>query len=280
MTTPKHIAIISDGTGRTAKRLADAVLVHYNRAEIAYEEPVIFADVRDKKTFDRILKKIDNSYLVVFTVISEDLNAYFCNKLSQKGYLHLNVLAPMLKTMSNFLGANPEYEPGILHRIDDRYYKKIDAIGYAVEHDDGRQQIGHDCEVVVIGLSRTCKTPICMYLACNFGVRAANAPLVGDMELDNHLISSLAELEPRKIIGLTMNADTLLKVREDRMPLLTGESSKVNGVADYADYHRIKEEIYYCNRLYRDQGWQPVDVTRRAIEEISHEIMSVIDRRG
>ena len=119
-----------------------------------------------------------------------------------------------------------------------------------------------------------------MYLACNYGVRAANVPLVAHRELDQHSIETLSKLKTSKVLGLIMNADTLTKVREDRLPFLTGKSEPGEAMADYTDSQRIREDVQYCQRLYRENGWQVVDVTRRAIEEIAHEIVSLIDRRG
>jgi hypothetical protein len=174
----KNIVIIADSTGATAKRLMDAVLSQYAQAGLLYSLTATHQQVRDKATIDRILKDIPDDTLVLYSIVSEKLSKYLRGKLKEREILHLDVLEPMLKVMSKFLGVHPDYRPGILQIISDRYYKKIDAIGFTVEHDDGRGQLIEQADVVLLGLSRTCKTPVSMYLACNYGLKVANIPVV------------------------------------------------------------------------------------------------------
>jgi regulator of PEP synthase PpsR (kinase-PPPase family) len=180
MDDPKKIIILSDGTGKTAKRLMDAVLAQYSQYALDYDLDNIYKKVRDKKSVDEILESIDDSYLVIFSIISEKLDSYLHENLQKREILHLNILRPMLITMSKFLGVRPDYRPGILHVVDHKYYKKVDAIGYTVEHDDGGGGMIEEADIILLGLSRTCKTPISMYLACNFGIKVANIPIVKD----------------------------------------------------------------------------------------------------
>lgn len=120
----KKIVVLSDGTGQTAKRLMDAVLAQYDHEDVEYLLEDTFQNVRDKKSFDNILDKINDDYLVIFSIIAEDLSMYIHEKLHERDILQLNVLQPMITTMSKFLGVHPEFQPGKLHIIDDRYYKK------------------------------------------------------------------------------------------------------------------------------------------------------------
>lgn len=269
----KRIIIISDGTGKTAKRLVDAVLAQYASQHIDYSVVRIYHEVRDKFTFDKILKSIDNDYLVVYSIISEELSGYFHEQLAARAILHLNVLDPMLDTMSKFLGVHPDYLPGILQIIDDRYYRKIDAIGFTVEHDDGRGQAIGESDIVLIGLSRTCKTPISMYLACNFGLKVANIPVIVDDILEKNLLDRLANVKPHAVFGLLMQPEILMRVREERGRYLLGDTSPKIELQPYFDLHEIQKDLRFCRQLYQKYDWRVVDVTRRAIEEVSQEIL-------
>lgn len=273
----KKIVIVSDGTGKTAKRLMDAVLAQYHYQELAFPIVRIYQEVRDEKTLDGILKEIEADYLVLYSVISADLGNYFHQKLTERGILHLNILEPMLNTMSKFLGVHPDYEPGLLQIIDDRYYRKVDAIGFTVEHDDGMGHALEAADVILLGVSRTCKTPISMYLACNHGFKVANIPIVADLELEHSLLSRLRGVVSERIVGLTMKPDILTQVREERSTHLVRAQHDNRAVKEYTDFHAVRDEIRYCSRLFGRQGWAVVDVTRRAIEEVS---MEIIDRLG
>ena len=273
----KKILIISDGTGKTAKRLLDAVLAQYSEASVNYSLVDIFHDIRNKRSFDKILRLIDDDYLVIFSIISEDLNKYFHEKLSARGILHINVLEPMLGTISKFLGVHPDYKPGILQIIDDKYYKKVDAIGYTVEHDDGRGSMLKDADIVLLGLSRTCKTPISMYLACNFGVKVANIPIIPDETMKQNLLSRLTAVRRETIVGLMMQPEVLAKIREERSDYLADSAKSKQNLQDYFDVRVVREEYAFCRKLLRDSNYQSVDVTRRAIEEISIEILDKMD---
>jgi [pyruvate, water dikinase]-phosphate phosphotransferase / [pyruvate, water dikinase] kinase len=269
----KKIIIISDGTGKTAKRLLDAVLAQYSQDKVNFSLTDTYHDIRDKKSFDRILKHLEEDYLVIYSIISRDLSRYIRQKLNHQGILNINVLEPMLGTMSKFLGVHPDYRPGILQIIDDRYYKKVDAIGYTVEHDDGRGPALKDADIILLGLSRTCKTPISMYLACNHGLKVANIPIVADPILKENVITRLADLKKKKIVGLMMLPEILAKVREERSLHLAGSHKSKIEIQDYYDVRVIRTEVGFCRKLFAEQGWETVDVSRRAIEEISLEIL-------
>jgi len=277
MSDENKIVIMSDGTGKTAKRLMDAVLAQYSKNGVEYSIADIYQQVRDKKTIDAILSVIEDEYLVIFSIISEDLAHYLHKQLSERSILHLNVLEPMLGTMSKFLGVHPNYEPGILQIIDERYYRKIDAIGYTVEHDDGRGSFINEADLVLVGLSRTCKTPISMYLACNFGMKVANIPVVADEGMTRHLLDQIAPVKKSKVFGLMMMPEVLLHVREERLTYLAHSTQSQAELSGYFDLREIRSEHRYCRQLFASQEWDTIDVTRRAIEEIS---MEILDRLG
>jgi regulator of PEP synthase PpsR (kinase-PPPase family) len=273
MDEPKNIIIISDGTGKTAKRLMDAVLAQYSEYALDYELLHTYKEVRDRKTLDEILDKIDDSYLVIFSIINEDLDKYFHERLQDMEILHLNILRPMLITMSKFLGVRPDYRPGILHVVDHRYYEKVDAIGYTVEHDDGGGSLIEEADVILLGLSRTCKTPISMYLACNFGVKVANIPIVPDDVIKANILKKLIPLKQTSIFGLMMQPEVLAQVREERSQFLARDAAREERFSNYYDIREVRKEFRFSRELFESQGWETIDVTRRAIEEISLEIL-------
>jgi len=273
MEDPKKIIIISDGTGKTAKRLMDAVLAQYSQYALDYDLDHIYKEVRDRATLDKIIETIDDSYLVVFSIINEELDKYFHERLQEMEILHLNILRPMLITMSKFLGVRPDYRPGILHVVDDKYYKKVDAIGYTVEHDDGGGPMIEEADIILLGLSRTCKTPISMYLACNFGIKVANIPIVHDDIITDNIMRKLAPLKHENIFGLMMHPEVLSQAREERSLFLTRAASGHDQLHKYYDLVEVRKEFRFCRELFTQKGWPIIDVTRRAIEEISLEIL-------
>lgn len=277
MDEPKNIIIISDGTGRTAKRLMDAVLAQYSDYPVSHTLEETYPQVRDKKAVNEILARIDDSYLVIYSIISEDLDKYIHERLHEMEILHLNILRPMLITMSKFLGVRPDYRPGILHVVDDKYYKKVDAIGYTVEHDDGGGGMLEEADIVLLGLSRTCKTPISMYLACNFGYKVANIPIVHDEHITKNLLKRVSPISREKIFGLLMHPEILAHAREERSYYLSRDNARRSDIQRYFDLDEVRKEYRFCRELYEKYDWEEVDVTRRAIEEVSLEIL---EKRG
>jgi len=279
MDDEKRIVIVSDSTGRTARRLMKAVLAQYAHEEVDFSIVTIHQQVRDQTALDKVLRDIDNDCLVIYSIISTKLSRSFHESLSERDILHLNVLEPMLSTMRKFLGVHPDYKPGILHVIDDRYYRKVDAIGYTVEHDDGLGGSIKDADIVLLGPSRTCKTPISMYLACNHGMNVANIPVIRGVTDEKELSQRMAPLKPKCIFGLLMLPDILARVREERSQFLTGAVVPGTELKEYCDLRDIRSELSFFRELCDRRHWRTIDVTRRAIEEISLEILEKLGYR-
>lgn len=272
----RHIHIISDATGRTARRLMDAVLVQYNKTDIPLPEIRVHQQVRTRKVLAEIIKQLNERCLVIYSIVSRDLAGYCHRTLRSREILHLDILDPMLSTMAKFLGFDPDYEPGLLQVIDDRYYRKVDAIGYAVEHDDGLGGMIENADVILLGVSRTCKTPISMYLACNHGLKVANIPIVPSPGAERQLLQRLQNVRQEIILGLLMRPDILSLVREERSYMMAQRSMPQIELEKYYDERAVREEVKFCRQLFARCGWRTVDVTRRAIEEISTEIIKLL----
>jgi len=273
MNDVKKIIVVSDGTGKTAKRLMDAVLAQYIGHESQFRVEGVHSSVRTVRALDTIVDSLNGECLIVFSIVSRDLRKHFHVRLHEAGILHLNVLEPMLKTMAKFLGFHPDYKPGLLQLVDDKYYKKVDAIGYTVEHDDGLGHQIEEADLVIVGPSRTCKTPISMYLACNHGYKVANIPVFPDDGPTKRLLLRLENVDQRRIFGVTMKPDVLAQVREARSELLGGGKSNKELIESYHDVAHVEKEIEFFKALCYQQAWEVINVTRRAIEEVSAEIL-------
>ena len=277
MVDEKKIVIISDGSGRTAKRLMDAVLVQYYQKNLRFSLTNFYPQVRNRQKIDSILLEIDPRSLVLYSIISTEQSEYLEKALTKRKVLHLNVLTPMIDTMSKFLGVHPDYQPGLLHIIDDRYYRKIDSIGFTVEHDDGRGPAIEDADAVLVGPSRSCKTPISMYLACNFGLRVANIPIIRDDAMTQAVLTRLHLVKRPCIIGLLMQPEILTRVRENRVTMLAKQERFQDKMNAYCNLREVTSEFRFCRDLYVSQGWFSVDVTRRGIEEVAQEVLDLLD---
>jgi regulator of PEP synthase PpsR (kinase-PPPase family) len=253
----------------------DAVLAQYAGHEARFRLDRVYSDARTLERLAKILDEVDPGSLIIFSLIEKDLRQYFHRRLHEKELLHLNVLEPMLSTMTKFLGFHPEFRPGLLQIIDDKYYEKIDAIGFTVEHDDGLGHQINEADLVIIGPSRTCKTPISMYLACNYGMKVANIPTVQGKEQERRLLDHLKNVDDRKIIGLTMRVEVLAQVREERSVLLV-DDDHASVIDSYTSIEQIEKELKFVRILCNRQCWEMVNVTRRAIEEISAEILAFL----
>jgi hypothetical protein len=271
----KKIVIVSDGTGQTAKRLLDAVLAQYEDHRHHFEIENIYQKVRTKRKAKDVLAVVKPDTLVVFSLIRDDLRSYFHESLHERDLLHLDVLAPMLKTMKKFLGFHPQFKPGLLHIVDNNYYSKVDAITFTVEHDDGRGFNIKEADLILLGPSRTCKTPISMYIACNYGYRVANIPLVNDEFLKKQLYNRLRGVDRKRIIGLLMKPDVLINIRLERAGILADDELGQRSLDSYHDEEIVREELRFCRMLYAELSIESADVTKRAIEELSLEILEM-----
>ncbi|MFA6587645.1 MAG: pyruvate, phosphate dikinase/phosphoenolpyruvate synthase regulator [Patescibacteria group bacterium] len=271
----KKIIVVSDSTGSTANRVLGAVLAQYKKLDISFCVEHIYREVRTRKQVDQILATIDDDYMVVFTIVIEDLRHYFHDKLEERGILHLNVLGPMLRTCKRFLGVVDHYQPGLTVKLDEAYDHRVKAVHFALEHDDGNGLRLKDAELVLVGPSRCGKTPLSMYIASVAGLWVGNIPIVPLETMKADLLRRLKEVDPSKIVGLFISADELLKHRQERSEKLGINSSQV-GLGVYHDFSAIRQEIIFCRRLYKKQDWPVIETTRRAYEEVAVEILAAV----
>ena len=260
------IFVLSDGTGETADQMIKAALVQYVRGSLKI---VRYKNVRTESQVSSIFEEAHNlRALVVYTVVSEVLRV-FIQKLSvQSGSASVDLLGPLLNILSVHLKKDPHSQPGLFHQVNEYYFKRIEAIEFTVKHDDGRytDNLGM-ADIILVGLSRTSKTPLSVYLSYK-GWKVANVPLVKDIPLPPRLF----EVDQRKIIGLTIDPESLSRIRRERL-IKMGE----DGNGEYANFDRVVEEVEWCKDVFRkNRRWPVFDVTEKALEETAAEVEKVI----
>jgi len=261
----KYIWVISDGSGSTAERVLQATLVQFGQKNIAVER---FPNVLKKTQIREIVQRASKSKgLIAYTLVTPELRNEIVIQANQYNLPTVDLLGPLLTSLSNFLALPPEAKPGLLSELDHKYFKKIDAVGFAVKHDDGhRVRDLNEADLVITGVSRTSKTPLSIYLAYNKGLLVANVPLIlGIIPPDE-----LFKIDQSKIVGLTINPELLIKLRQSRLAQLSHPD------IDYADPKHIVAELNYSHRIFQQNPtWPIIDITGKAIEEIANEICSL-----
>ena len=260
-----HLHLISDATGETLLAAGRAASAQYKNAR-AIEH--IYPLIRTEKQLVKVFEDIEEEPgIVLYTVVDQDLSRIIDERCTALGLPSVSVLEPVLTVFQTFLGAPAGRRVGAQHMLDADYFKRIDALNFTMEHDDGQLQHDlDDADVVLIGISRTSKTPTSIYLA-NRGVKTANIPIVLGVPLPQSVIEARGPL----IVGLIATAERISHVRQNRI-LGTTTSFDAN---TYADRALIAEELAYARQLCNRHGWPIIDVTRRSIEETAAGILAL-----
>ena len=260
----RAIYVISDSTGETGAKVVQAALLQFRHEQVSLR---IFSNLRDKKALcDTIDRAAAENALVVYTLVRTEQRVVAHDRAAQYGVSAVDLMGPLMARMGNWLGESPVATPGLLHRLDEEYFRRIEALEFAVKNDDGKMpQNFQRAELVIVGVSRTSKTPVSSILAQR-GYRVANMPLIVSVPPP----PEIEEVDPRRVYGLTIAAQTLLLVRQTRVARMGMERG-----ADYADLEQIKRELAWARDYFRDHlEWTVVDVTRRAIEETASDILA------
>jgi regulator of PEP synthase PpsR (kinase-PPPase family) len=263
----KVIHILSDSTGETVVKSLRACLVQFPNQPIRER---LWTFVRSKQRLDEILQIISTQRgLVVFTLVDEPLRQQLINYCQAEKLAYLSILDPIITCLEDFLGAQTEHQPGRQYILDEAYFKRINAVEFAVNHDDGQGLSDiHNADVIILGPSRMSKTPTCIYLAYR-GLKAANVPLVKDRAIPDEVLYSQ---QKALIVGLSHDAQHLQDIRRHRLGYLHNDAQM-----NYVDLEYIEEEIRQAKRLYRQYGWPTIDTTRRSIEETAARIIQLLD---
>ena len=256
----QQIYVVSGGSGETALRMVQAALTQFSKGESA---TLIrrFQNVRSRDDLDRVLQMAtDKQAVIVHTTVSREMRDYLDERCSALLLTQVDLFASLLDTLATYLNERPEERPGAFHVVGDKYFRRMEAIEFALKFDDGIDMGGiPDADIVLVGISRTSKTPLSVYLAME-GYKVMNVPLVPGVPLP----PELQTIPQGRIVGLTIQADRLQEIRAYRLKRLGA-----TGSADsYSDMGRILDELAYADDVFRHhRRWPVLDVTGRSIEE-------------
>ncbi len=264
-----HLHLVSDSTGETLITVARAVAAQY--AKVTPVEHV-YPLVRSQKQLDRVLNEIEEAPgIVLFTLLEKDLVVRLEAKCKEINIPSLSIIGPVMHLFEAYLGAATAGRVGAQHVLNAEYFKRIDALNYTMMHDDGQHVEGlEEADVVLVGVSRTSKTPTSIYLA-NRGIRTANVPLVPGIPLPHQLENLTKPL----VVSLHATPERLIQVRQNRL-LSMGASS---GNDEYIDKQAVADEVAFARRLSAKFNWAQLDVTRRSIEETAAAVLKLYTDR-
>lgn len=263
MSKTYHLHLVSDATGETTHSIARACLAQFEGVEvIEHMWPMVRTEAQLKKVIAGIE---DHPGAVVFTLMNEKLRAPIRSECRRLKVPCISVLDGVMDGLSKYFGTRIKGQPGRQHLLDEEYFLRIEAMNYVMSHDDGHGIPDlEDAQVVLVGVSRTSKTPTSIYLANHRGIKTANVPFVPGVPLP----PGLFETDGPLIIGLTASSERLVQIRRNRMLMLRQEPK-----TDYVDPERVKDEVAEARKLFTKMKWPVIDVTRRSIEETAAAIL-------
>ncbi|WP_243290592.1 pyruvate, water dikinase regulatory protein [Bacillus sp. FJAT-47783] len=259
--------VVSDSVGETADLVVKAAISQFNGA--AHNTNVKrIPYVEDTGTIKEVIQlaKLDNA-IICFTLVVPELREYLIEEATKQGVVYHDIIGPLIDKMESAYEIKPKYEPGRVRQLDDDYFKKVEAIEFAVKYDDGRDPRGiMKADMILIGVSRTSKTPLSQYLALK-RFKVANVPIVPEVDPPEELF----KVSPKKCIGLKISPEKLNFIRKERLKALG-----LNDQAFYANIDRIKEEIDYFDKVVEKIGCQVIDVSNKAVEETANIIQTIM----
>lgn len=262
--------IVSDSVGETAELVAKAAASQFKHGldGVSLKR---FSHIEDESQLKEIVYLAEQQgALIVYTLVRSNMRRYLQEECRQKNITCTDLLGPVVDQISDTLNEQPVEEPGLVRKLDEDYFRKIDAIEFAVKYDDGRDPKGIlKADIVLIGVSRTSKTPLSQYLA-HQKFRVANVPLVPEVEPPEELY----HIDPSKCFALTISPEKLNSIRKERLKALGLKDN-----ASYAKFERIEEEIKHFNKVVEKIDCTVIDVTNRAVEETANVIISVMQQR-
>ena len=263
------IFVLSDGTGETVEKMVRACLIQYQSKDI---KVVRYKSIRSKDQVDAIIEEAQRiSAVIVYTAVSEVVRDAIAVGVRRLNLMAVDLLGPTMDLLSKFLHEAPMLTPGLLHQVNEEYFKRIDAMEFTVKHDDGAHHENlHRADIVLVGVSRTSKTPLSIYLS-HKGWKVANIPLVTGIEPPKKLF----EVDQGKIMALTIDPEALTKIRRERLVRMGRDPS-----GDYASLQKVREEVEWARQIFsRNRRWLVLDVTNKALEETASEIEKVVNIR-
>lgn len=260
--------LLSDGTGETAETILNAAITQFRKDNVRLKR------IGHVLTESQVCTQLDNAEkeraLVFFTFVDRDLASFTDAECSKRNIDCLDLIGPILRKLTNFFGHSPEGTPGLLHQVGEEYFQRMEAIEFSLKNDDGQSvsNLG-EADIVLVGVSRTSKTPLSIYLSCR-GYKVVNIPLVKGIPVPN----ALEEIESKKVAGLFLSVDHLVGRREARVKTLGMAPS-----SDYIDLEAVKNELRWARGVCRDHGWAVVHVDGKSVEETAHEVLVKLKKK-
>lgn len=259
------IFVISDALGETAEFVSRAAVAQFNGIKARIRR---ISYVQDEMHIDEVIAEaMEEKSILVYTLVLNNLRIYIDKCAREKGLVAIDILSPLINALSEQTGLLPKNIPNITHRLDEQYFKKIEAVEFAVKYDDGKDPRGVlFADVVLIGVSRTSKTPLSMYLA-HKGIKTANIPMVPEVNPPRELFLA----PPDKVFGLIISPNKLNQIRSERL-----KAMGLGSTADYANVDRISEELRYAEHIMKKIGCTVIDTTNKAVEETASLILQKV----
>lgn len=259
------IYVVSDSVGETAEKVVRAAAIQFNSDITEFRrEPFI----SEKSQIDKIIKEAkEHNSLIAYTIVLPDLKKALEEECDKHNIPRVDILGPLIEAISKIAPTTPKFEAGLIHKMDEHYFRRVEAVEFAVKYDDGKDSRGIlKADVVLVGVSRTSKTPLSMYLA-HKNYKVANVPLVPEIPPPKELF----EIPSKKVVGLTADPAKLNQIRQERLKTL-GLDSKAN----YASMERILQELEYADRIMKKIGCPVIDVSTKAVEETASIIIQIL----
>lgn len=259
------VYVVSDSVGETAEFVVKAVATQFNGGQVDIRRNSYVEDEEDIE--DVILVAKQGRSIIAYTIVVPQLKAYLDRRAQEEGIYAVDLLNPLMSAFEKKFNKEPNHQPGMMRKLDDEYFRKIEAIEFAVKYDDGRDPRGIlRADIVLVGVSRTSKTPLSMYLA-HKRYKVANVPIVPEVKPPDELF----QISRSKCVGLIISPDKLNEIRTERLKAL-GLGARAN----YASYERILEELDYAEKIMKRVGCPVINVSNKAIEETAGLILDIL----
>lgn len=273
-----YVHLVSDATGTTLLGVTRACLAQFDNVQPTQK---FWPLIKTERKLDRVIKKIrQNPGPVIFTMVNEKMRKKLQNACEELGVPSVPVLDPIIHSLSKYLNKPAKGVPGLQHTMDEAYFKRVAAIDYAMQFDDGKKAKGlKEADVILVGVSRTSKTPTSIFLARR-GVKCANIPLVPGVAIPEEQLT----LEKPLYIGLIASPKRLVHIRRNRLQSgveekISEQNKKFLTSNQYLDEEKIEEEIKAARKLFGTHGWPVIDVSKRSVEETTAEILALLQKR-
>ncbi|WNF37727.1 pyruvate, water dikinase regulatory protein [Bacillaceae bacterium IKA-2] len=266
----KHpiVYVVSDSVGETAELVVKAAASQFNHSNIDIRRIPYVEDFETIEEVVAIAKEVNA--IIAYTLVVPDKKLHLIKLAEKEGVTTVDIIGPMMKGIQDLTQSEPRYEPGLVHKLDEDYFRKVEAIEFAVKYDDGRDPRGiMRADIILVGVSRTSKTPLSQYLA-HKRLKVANVPLVPEVDPPAELFS----VSPEKCVGLTISPEKLNDIRAERLKALG-----LKAEANYANMERIKTELEYAERIMNKIGCPVINVSNKAVEETANLIWNMFNKK-